>query len=350
MGKKILHILNSDRFSGAENVVVTIIESFKKMGDDTEFVYVSRDGSIRQVVEERGIAFEAIQSMSPKELRRIIKKYKPHCIHAHDFTASIIAAVSAGRIPVISHLHNNSPWIKTYCLNSFVFGLSCFKYKYILGVSDSVFDEYVFGKYILAKSKVVGNPIDISRGIDRAEGDNAFEEYDVAFLGRLCEPKDPIRFIEIIKKLNIILPIKAVMLGDGPYREMVESKILEYGLKDSIELKGFVNNPYKILKNCKVLCAPSKWEGFGLMAVEALSLGVPVAASPVGGLVDIVTERCGALCSTDDEFVEFMSGLIADKELCRKFSKEADKRAAELDNIKEYCGELKKIYEGSLTM
>jgi len=345
MGTKVLHILNTAKFSGAENVVITIIESFGKLSEDTEFIYVSPEGSIRDILKEKNINYEPVRAISVSELRRVIKKYKPDIIHAHDFTASIIAAVSAGKIPVISHIHNNSPWLKKYCLNSFVYGISCIKYKNIIGVSNSVFSEYVFGRFIRKKASVIGNPIDTSKVIELAEKSATEEKYDVCFLGRLCGPKDPVRFIDIVKKLNEKVPVKAVMMGDGPYRKTVENKILEYGLEEKVIVKGFVKNPYGILKNSKVLCAPSKWEGYGLMAVEALSLGVPVVAAPVGGLVDIVTDECGALCQTNEDYISSIYNLLTNNTFYAEIFAGAFNRAAELDNIKDYCYNLMKLYK-----
>ena len=53
---------------------------------------------------------------------------------------------------------------------------------------------------------------------------------------------------------------------------------------------------------------PSLWEGFGLAAVEALTLGLPVVCSGAGGLCDIVNDSCGKICKTLDEYV---SELVA---------------------------------------
>lgn len=345
MGKKVIHILNTSKFSGAENVVITIIEAFRKLKDDTEFIYVSPAGSIGDILKEKNISYEPVKKVSVQEIRRVIRTFKPDIIHAHDFTASIIASVSAGRVPVVSHIHVNSPWMKRCCFNSLVYGLSCIKYKYILGVSASVFSEYVFRKFIKRKTAVVGNPIDTSKVSKLAEESGPGGEYEVCFLGRLCESKDPVRFVEIIKKLDEKLPVKAVMMGDGPYREIVKNKILEYGLEEKIALKGFVKNPYGILKGSKILCAPSKWEGYGLMAVEALSLGVPVVTAPVGGLVDIVTSECGSLCKTDEEYTDSIYRLLTDNEFYEEASNSALKRAAEIDNIKDYCFNLARIYK-----
>lgn len=346
MSKTLLHILNTGSYSGAENVVITIIEGFRKYYPNYfSCVYVSIDGTIRDVLKKHNIIFEPISDMTISEIIRVKKKYKPDIIHAHDFTASIICAAAAGKVPVISHIHNNSPWIERYCLNSFVYGLSCIKYKKILGVSTSVFDEYVFGRFIRRKSSVIGNPIDISKIRILSENADINEGYDVVFLGRLTVPKDPLRFIDIIAGVKEKYPeISAVMIGDGELRQEVEKKISYLGLGKSIALKGFVSNPYGILKNSKMLCIPSKWEGFGLAAVEALALGKPVLASPVGGLPEIVNNNCGGLCKDKQEFVDLILDFIYDKQRYAMISFAANKRAEELNNIKFYLEKIINIY------
>lgn len=347
MTKTILHILNTGSYSGAENVIITIIEGFRKyVNEDIRFIYVSLDGSIRDILNKKNIEFEPMKKLTVKEVHRVINKYKPDLIHAHDFTASIICAAASGKIPVISHLHNNSPWIKSYCLNSFVYGLSCIKYKKILGVSSSVFDEFVFGKQIKNKTQVVGNPIDIANIVELADKAEDTESFDIVFLGRLTEQKNPLRFINIIKQLaNEDRSVRAVMIGDGEMRDDVENEIKKYHLESNITLKGFLDNPYGILKNSKVLCIPSSWEGFGLVAVEALALGKPVTASPVGGLRNIVTNECGMVCNTDEEFIDEIYKLISQNSYYTDKSLSALKRADEINNIREYILNMEKVYE-----
>ena len=130
-------------------------------------------------------------------------------------------------------------------------------------------------------------------------------------------------------------------------RADVEEKIKELGLKQNITLKGFISNPYGILNNSKMLCIPSKWEGFGLVAVEALALGKPVLASPVGGLPGIVTSECGDLLKNNDRFVDEIVKLCSDGEYLEKKSGQALSRAEELDNIKKYTDNISMMYQKS---
>ena len=104
---KILHLLKSDKFSGAENVVCQIISMFD-LNKDVEFVYCSRDGLIKEALLERNIRFNLMKSFSISEIKRVIKEEKPDIIHAHDMAASFYGAICCGNIPLISHIHNLS--------------------------------------------------------------------------------------------------------------------------------------------------------------------------------------------------------------------------------------------------
>lgn len=342
----VLHILNTSSFSGAENVAITIIEGFKATHADIRSVYVSLDGSIRDVLEKRGIEFEPIAKLSRREIRRVIRKYRPDVIHAHDFTASIISALSTFRIPVISHIHNNSPWLKKVGKNSLVYGLSCLRYKKMLGVSPSVFDEFVFGGLFKRKSQVIGNPVSTASIVERAALAERREGYDVVFIGRLSEAKNPKLFVDVIDEIRKRCPVRAVMLGDGEMRGEIEAQIEEKGLGDVITLGGFVDNPYGILSESRLLLMTSSWEGYGLVAVEALSLGKPVVATRVGGIPTIVEKGSGFLCDTEDGLIDSAVKLLTDSALYEVTSHAALERSHEIDNLDGYIENLNTIYRG----
>lgn len=337
---KVMHVLNSRQYSGAENVAITIINS---MRDQIDSVYVSPTGPIKDYLDENNIQYFPVNKLSRSELIRVIRAINPDIIHAHDFTAGIMAVMTGTEIPIINHLHNNSPWIKHYNLRSFVYALSCFRYKKILTVSDPVMNEYVFGKFFKKKTEIIGNPIDLER-IRRLAG-NQQKRYDIAFLGRLTLQKNPYLFLDIIADLKQYKPdISAVMIGDGELRVEVNKKIKELELKDNVEMVGFQKNPYVFLNQARILLMPSSWEGFGLAAVEALALGLPVICSGVGGLSNIVNKECGAICYKISDYSNAIHEILGNNELIRAISCKAIRRANDLDNLKFYKRRILKIY------
>ncbi|OHX51976.1 glycosyltransferase [Planococcus faecalis] len=181
----------------------------------------------------------------------------------------------------------------------------------------------------------------------KAEKATETKAFDIIFLGRLAEAKNPLRFINIIKKVSLEYPnIKVAIIGDGNLKFDCQKKIKEIGLTENIEMLGFLSNPYGIVKNSRILCMTSKWEGFGLVAVEALALGLPVVASGVGGLPDILDNHCGLLASNDEEFVCELLTLLSDEQYHNGKSEAALERSRELSNIEEYISRIKKIYNG----
>jgi len=349
MNKTILHVLNSCSYSGAENVVISIIKEFNNARKDYNFIYVSLEGPIREYLIEEGLNYDFVNKMCVSEIRRLIRKHNPDIIHAHDFTAGIITSLSTYQTPIINHLHNNSPWIKMICLKSIIYGLSCTRYKKILTVSKSIMDEYIFGKIFKNKIVVIGNPVNLEDINCKVTESDIHEYSDITFLGRLSHPKNPHLFIEIVNDLVKKFPnLKAAIIGDGDLREEVEINIFNLGLSKHIKMYGFQKNPYGLLNNTKLLCMPSNWEGFGLAAVEALALAKPVVASPVGGLINIVDNTCGDLCIFKEEFVNAISNLLSNAELYRNKQLGAKKRAEYFDNMKTYRDALIAVYKSLL--
>lgn len=340
---RVLHVLQSSKFSGAENVVCRIIEMFENT--EIEMAYCSRNGQIGEVLKKRNITFFPMTTMSVSEIKRIVKLYKPDIVHAHDYMASILCAMSV-KCRIISHLHNNSPWIKDYSLKSFLYLISCFRYGRILAVSDAILDEYVFGSLIRKKTLVMGNPIDVAEIKNKAVQSSPYpEKYDVIFLGRLVPAKKPLRFIKIIKELYKSLPdLKVVMVGNGELLEECQKSIYESGLTDVIRLLGFMANPYPALLNSKILCMTSEWEGYGLVAAEALTLGLPVVCTRAGGLKQIVNDECGKFCDDDAEFCDELKRLLTDDKYISLKSRKAVLQSELLNNIKSYRESLTKIY------
>lgn len=340
---RILHILNTGSYSGAENAVITVIKNTEKFADS---IYLSKDGSIRDILEELAIEFYPVKRLDVVCLKHAIHSIKPDIIHAHDFTAGIICAFSVYKIPIINHLHSNAPWLGKISLKTIIYGISAIRYKKILSVSDSVMKEYVFGDCFVSKTVVIGNPFDKKIVIQKAKSLKMEREFDVIFLGRYTYSKNPTLFVDIIKSLSEKLPeVRAVMVGDGEMRSQLERYVKELGESKHILICGFQKNPYMFLDASRVLVMPSRWEGFGFSAVEALAIGKPVLASPVGGLKNIVNLSCGKLCDTKEEFVNELYKLLTDKTYYYQKSKGALVRIREFDNILEYMDLLEHIYK-----
>ena len=372
----ILHVIKSKIYSGAENVVCQII---KGLSNREEFIYMAPHGPIEDKLKSIGLYdnYYGIDKLDVASIKAAVEKFHPTVVHAHDFTASVLCAFALkGSVPIISHLHNNPPWIQKFHYKTISYLMACKYIDHILMVSDAVKDEYRYTSKIKCPITIVGNPFSVDGvksqvkqelfGADGAGGsseagslvgsgtdvsavaDTEFQRYDsdLLFVGRLTEQKNPMLVLEVAKDLVDAGLIKRVrIVGDGELMPELQQFVTNAGLSDVVVLEGFKKNSYDYMACTEVLMMPSKWEGFGLVALEAMSLGVPVVSTNSGGLVKIMDDSCGFVCEGKDEFVAAITSLLTDADLYASKSSGATKRAMEYNNIDEYCGKLLEIYK-----
>ena len=340
---KIVHILNTGKFSGAENVAIQIIESLEKE-KDMHFIYMSLNGSIQNILNQKNIESYLVNKITIQTIKKMIQEIEPDILHCHDYTTSVLASLATKK-RIISHLHNNSPWIKKGGIYSVTYLLSSLKYSDILLVSESIEKEYIYAKLISKKTQIIGNPIDIELIEKKSKEKIVNKRYNIAFLGRLTKAKNPLLFVKIIKNLQKEIPsISACMIGDGEMVEEVKQYICEKNLNDSIELVGFQDNPFPYLQNSQILLATSSWEGYGLFAVEALALGKPVVCTNVGGLKEIINLSCGYVCREEKELSDRCKELLLNSELYRDKSTGALNRVKQIKNKEQYMETILNIY------
>ena len=97
------------------------------------------------------------------------------------------------------------------------------------------------------------------------------------------------------------MPAVLLLIGDGPERPRIEALTRELGLGDRVYFLGLQRDFLPALRHSEVFLLPSTTEGFGLSALEALSCGVPVVGSRVGGVPEVVSDgQTGLLCPAGD--------------------------------------------------
>lgn len=340
---KIMHLFPSNKYSGAENVVLTITDMFRN-DEDISMSIVCGNGPIKKQLEEHGVNYQLLDSFNYKNIRRIVNMEKPDIIHAHDFTATMMA--TRFKIPVIAHLHNNPLWQKRINMKSIGYATCIHKLTKVYGVSESVYEEYIFRKLYRNKFEVLPNVVDKEKIIKMSEKSvDDIRNIDIIVVGRLTAPKNPLKALSVINTINKHQKVNALFLGDGELKKECEEYIEQNDLYNTVCLKGNVENPYKYMKKAKVLLMPSLWEGFGLAAVEALVLGVPVVCSGVGGLKDIIDNSNGQICNNEQEYVDEIRKLLNDKKYLSKKKQKAIESSCAFCEMDEYYRCLKKTYE-----
>jgi L-malate glycosyltransferase len=137
----------------------------------------------------------------------------------------------------------------------------------------------------------------------------------ITWIGRLEQDKNPMLFVriaELAHRQN--LPLQFRIVGEGPLRSSIEAHIANRGMHN-LEMYGWIDDPQKIYQEARVLCVTSTTETTPLVISEAMASGVPVVASNVGGIPEMIKDdSVGALVTTFDEadFLREITSLCAD--------------------------------------
>ena len=337
---KVLHVLKSNHYSGAESVAIAICG---QMDSGYRSAYASPAGAVAAFLENAGIQYYPLKKFRLRDIRRVLEEYQPDIVHAHDFSASAICACMNGSFYLISHLHQNPSWIRKWNLRSFAYWLCMGRFSQFLLVSAALLKEAVFLDAGSGKVRVIGNPVDTGRIIRLAEAETA-DSYDLLFVGRLAAEKNPQKFIRIAAKVKKKgMSIRCAMLGEGELYRPCMKLIGDMGLGGEITMAGFCKNPYPYIKSAKILVITSDWEGYGLAACEASVLGTPVLAGRVGGLETIFAQVPEVFCESENEFAEKIGQLLGNPAEYEKFQK--DMKKSSFEGASQYMEQMRQIYQ-----
>ena len=216
-----------------------------------------------------------------------------------------ILAAKVNRVPTVAVVHSVFP--PTSRSNDLLFRLVTRRIRAFGGVSRSVCaaTEEALG---LGPGSVtllyngVPDPGE-DRGPSEADAEAGPEApsgpgFVIGAVGRLVPEKG---FDTVLRALVSLPGASLVLVGDGPERTSLERLGTDLGLSGRVTFAGRVEAPWTSRWRFDVLAMPSRTEGFGLVAAEALLAGIPVVGSRVGGLCEVLTDgETGLLVPVDD--------------------------------------------------
>jgi glycosyltransferase involved in cell wall biosynthesis len=222
----------------------------------------------------------------------------------------------------------------------------------VIAVSDAV-QKYILSRGIIDAKKIVV----IHNGIDQAEFDNVHLSIGqnktpaIGSVGRLHPIKG---FDTLIKCFKIVLyelpSMRLEIIGDGPEKDRLLHLIETMGLHDSVLLHGRVphDRVLSIMSNWDLLVHPAKWEGFGLVLIEAMALGIAVVATRVGGVEEIIQDGVnGFLVQSDnpEKMAEKIVWLLKNNALRKKIGLRGKERALQSFTITSSVERLDRVYQ-----
>lgn len=344
----VLHLLSSATFSGAENVACELIELY---ADDESLtgVYCSPDGSIREVLAERGIRYKPLDAFDLASVRTAIRSVNPQVIHAHDRRASIMASRATHDIPIVSHMHiNNNRGFLQFCRNA-LWAMRRAQYSKIIWVSKATYEKFPFRGALCDKSVVLKNCISAESVLREATAACRYDSYDVVYVGRLSSQKNPEKLMTTLAMVLDKCPeARIAIAGDGEYSAFVASYIQERGLSN-IEYFGYVSDAPALISKAKCIILTSDYEGLPMVILESQVLGVPVISTPVDGVNEIIQHGVNGFTACEpDELADFVVLTITRAELRRQLSEGSLLAAKRFTDMAKYKETVDAIYQNAV--
>ena len=258
------------------------------------------------------------------------KEYKIiHC-HVRSVASIVLKIAKKNGVKTICHSHStsNGRGIKSIIKRIFQKNI-CKNADFLFACSEDS-GKWLYGDYWDLKKKncfLVNNAIDSSKySFDCQIRKEIIEKYNfdnkiiIGQVGRLIDLKNHLFSLEIIKKLveynnRYIL----LIIGDGPNRELINDKIIEYKLEKNVFLLGNKNNVNEFMQAMDIFIMPSKYEGLPLALVEAQASSLPCIVSKnitAGFLIDELIYKLSL--ENIDEWVDVITSISNVKRINRK--------------------------------
>ncbi|MCI2425300.1 N-acetyl-alpha-D-glucosaminyl L-malate synthase BshA [Candidatus Acetothermia bacterium] len=158
--------------------------------------------------------------------------------------------------------------------------------------------------------------------------------------------------IRIFAKVAAKIDARLLLVGDGPDVSIAAQMARDLAVVDRVIFLGVVNRVSSLLRAADLLLLPSETEGFGLVALEAMASGVPVVASDVGGLPEVIEHgSCGYLAPVGDveQMASYALKLLSDCPLRKSFAEAGRKRAAQSFPAQQIVPQYEGIYKRVLS-
>ncbi|MDM5272548.1 glycosyltransferase family 4 protein [Sulfurovum sp. zt1-1] len=349
---KILIAIPCLLLGGTEYQTLSLIKSLKEGGYEvTVLCYFEYDERMVIYMQEAGVTVELMtpSGIRPKGLiatglslfggfRKALKKFRPGIIHVQYMAPGSLAilffklfgvkhVVTTAHVP--GHIYKRK-WIPQFIAKYLTDAFIC--------VSKSSEESFFHKKPELFSARLMKEGrkhFTIYNCVEIPEKANKIrEKMDAPLIGivsRLSREKGVDIILDALPLILKSYPtVKLLIVGDGAERDKLEQQAQKLGIKHAIEWAGLQpkENLEKYYRQMDVVVIPSRFEGFGLTAIEAMGYGIPVVASDVDGLREVLGDDAGMLFQQGkpSELAHSLITLLSDLILYEKVAMEGRQR------------------------
>ncbi|MBI5408623.1 MAG: glycosyltransferase family 4 protein [Nitrospirae bacterium] len=364
----VLHIIEALPYGGAENLLLTLARNIDRDRFNLLFCCLRSGGPIADQLKEEGFKVVCLKNYrmrffykKVRDLIRLINEEGVDVIQTHLIEANFLGRVSA-------YLSNGAAVCKTeHAFLPFLFKDCRIKQKLYLAADrllDRLSDRIIYvsesqrnivrkGKHDPARHVVIHNAVDEKRFSDHkpvkeARGLLGFTDKDIV-IGTVARPVPHKGLIYLIKAVEEAKKkhgdLKLLVIGSGPEEAGLKKASRPLG-KDVLFLAHRPDVP-ELMKSMDIYVQPSFWETFGITIAEAMFSGLPVIATDVGGIPEVVVSgETGILVPAEDSkaLTNALFKLLENPALAKSMGERGRETAVSRFTGKRYAEEMERLY------
>ena len=320
---RVTHVVLSLDVGGLERIVIDLLRQAPHLGQDVSVICLERPGEMATQAISAGATVRCLHKkpgIRPEivsELTECFRSQRPDIVHTHQIAALFYvgrAARDAG-VPAVIHTEHGNHFARQSGMRLrwrrrlLVWRASRFARRFICVSKDVAGACMKYGAVPRPKVSVVPNGINCENFQDRTRAEALRSTLGlcgspvVGTVGRLSAIKRQDVLIEAFAKIQQLLPdAKLLIVGDGPEMPRLRALASNLGIGQSVIFAGYQERPQDYLNVMDVFVLTSQMEGMPLAVLEAWAAGLPVVASHVGGIPEIVHDgQDGLLFEFGDE-------------------------------------------------
>ncbi|HXH02177.1 MAG TPA: glycosyltransferase [Candidatus Competibacteraceae bacterium] len=360
---RVLHLRSSAGFFGAERVLTTLLAALPGHGVAPLLVtvqnYRSGDRALLEAAQGAGIATLELPCggrLSPRTLRQLLQVAREQgmqCIHTHDYKSHAYGWLAARRLglPLVATLHG---WISIDArlrLYQRVERLLLGGYDAVVTVSPSMSEQV--RRWQPRRLYTIANGVDTELfhprrpALGRERWGLAAEHFLFGTVARLSPEKGQWLLLEAFARIVPHQPrARLLLVGEGPQRAALEQTVRHLGLEGRVVFAGQQGAIEHLLHDLDCYVSPSLTEGMPMIILEAMASGVPVIASRVGALPEMLADEAGVLVPAGDAaaLAEAMAAALASRLDLAAMAERAHRRCLERYSVVRQASAYAEVY------
>lgn len=356
---KVIQVIPNLRMGGAEIMCETLSLELAKNGVNVKIVSLYNEVTpISQRLSQAGIEIVFLDKKRGmdlsiiRKLKKIFREEAPDVVHSH-LNAQKYAMLAAIRTGISDRVHTVHS-VADKELSKFDKILAKFFYKRCgvipVALSELV-QQTVLDVYGISAHSVpiVLNGIDLSNCIPKCDYDMG-DTFKILHIGRFSEEKNHKGLIDAFAIFHEKVPnSELTLIGNGGLFDEIRKYAFERNVGDAVSFLGLQTNVYPYLHAADIFVLSSKYEGIPMTLIEAMGSAVPIVATNVGGIPNMLSNNESAILTNVDahEIADALSRLSRDLNLRKKIGQKALAHSREFSS-REMAHQYIKIYQGDI--